>query len=79
MLKILFRVISLYKQEKEAMRKQRELDALKANPLNYGIIRDLINSARYGVTIEISLADGTKLGIKRDAEIPEKPLFGDAF
>lgn len=79
MLKIFFRVIAIYRQEKEAARKQKQLDALKAIPLNYGIIRDLINSARHGVVIDITLADGTKLGIKRDEQIPERPLFGEAF
>jgi len=79
MLNILIRVLAIYKREKEAAKKQKELDKLKALPLNYGIIRDLINSAQAGVTIDVNLADGTALSIKRDAQLPDRPLFGEAF
>lgn len=79
MLNILIRVLAIYKREKEAAKKQKELDKLKALPLNYGIIRDLINSAQAGVTIDVTLADGTALSIKRDAPLSDRPLFGEAF
>ena len=79
MLNILFRVLVIYKREKEAAKKQKELDKLKALPLNYGIIRDLINSAQAGVTIDVILADGTSLSIKRDVPLPDRALYGEAF
>lgn len=46
-------------------RKQKEVDKLEATNLNYGIIRDLINSAQNGVVIHVTTKDGVKLDIER--------------
>jgi hypothetical protein len=59
-------LLKAYKSLHEAERKQKELDAMASVPLNYGIIRDLINSAYNGVHIELTFKDGTTLVIKRD-------------
>lgn len=62
-------IINLIKAEK----KQAELDKLAANELNYGILRDLIKSASFGVKIEVTLRDGTKLIIDRDDPLKKLP------
>ncbi len=59
-------LLKAYKNLSEAEKKQKQLDKLSATPLNYGIIRDLINSAYNGIHIEVTLKDGTTLVIKRD-------------
>jgi hypothetical protein len=59
-------LLKAYKNLNEAEKKQKEFDKLSSIPLNYGIIRDLINSAINGVHIEVTLKDGTMLVIKRD-------------
>jgi len=59
-------LIKAYKNLNEAEKKQKQLDKLSSVPLNYGIIRDLINSAYNGVHIEVTFKDGTILNIKRD-------------
>jgi len=50
----------------KAEKKQAELDKLQAIELNYGIIRDLINSASHGVKIEVIMKDGNRFIIERD-------------
>ena len=59
-------LLTAYKQIKDAEKKQKQLDKLSATDLNYGIVRDLINSAYNGVVITVTLRDGTKLDIKRE-------------
>lgn len=59
-------LLTAYKQIKDAEKKQKQLDRLSATDLNYGIVRDLINSAYNGVVITVTLRDGTKLDIKRE-------------
>lgn len=59
-------LLKAYKQLNDAEKKQKEFDKLSAIPLNYGILKDLINSAYNGVHIEVKLVDGTTLVIKRD-------------
>lgn len=52
------------KADKEARRKKADFAALKASPLNYGIIQELVTAAwNYGRAVKISvrLADGTML------------------
>ena len=49
----------------DAEKKQRQVDRLEATPLNYGIIRDLINSAQNDVVIHVTTVDGTRLDIER--------------
>lgn len=58
-------LIRAYKAIEAEEVKQKQFDALQATPLNYAIIRDLINSASNGVDITVTLVDGTKLEIKR--------------
>lgn len=59
-------LLKAYKSLHDAETKQKELDKMAAVPINYGIIRDLINSAYNGVHIEVTFKDGTMLNIKRD-------------
>lgn len=59
-------LLKAYKNLNEAEKKQKALDKMASVPLNYGIIRDLINSAYNGVHIEVTFKDGTTLVIKRD-------------
>ena len=59
-------LLKAYKQIKEAQKKQKALDKMSAADINYAIIRDLINSAQYGVTITVSFRDGSRMDIKRD-------------
>ena len=61
-------LISSYRLMKKAEideRKQREFAALSATPLNYGILQDLVNSAAYGVVIDVTLKSGDRLQITR--------------
>lgn len=70
--KQLFTLYKRVKIEEQAERKQREFDALSALPINYGIIRDLINSAQNDVKITVTFPDGTKLDIKREDAFDRK-------
>lgn len=54
-------LIRAYKQIEAEEVKQKQFDELEANPLNYGIIRDLVNTARAGIVVTINLKDGTKI------------------
>ena len=66
-----------YKQFRLAIiadRKQREVDELSAHPLNYGILRDLINSAKAGVLIEVKTKDGVTLTIRPDEAFDKSNL-----
>lgn len=47
-------------------RKDMEFEQLTLSPLSFPIIKDLINSAANGVTIEATLKDNTKIVIKPD-------------
>ena len=53
------------KQITEKRKKDALLNTLVGQELNYTIIKDLINSARYDVIIDLTLKDGTNLKIKR--------------
>jgi hypothetical protein len=50
----------------ESVKKQIEFEKLSAEPMNYQIIQDLVNSARQGVRIEVTLKDGSKMVIKQE-------------
>jgi len=76
MIKTIFRI---YKQVADAQRKQKELDRLKAVPLNYGIIRELVNSAQHGVAIEVKLIDGSSFTIKQEVQALKMPQYGENF
>jgi hypothetical protein len=54
-------LIRAYKQIEAEEVKQKQFDELEANPLNYGIIRDLVNTARAGIVVTINLKDGAKI------------------
>ena len=73
-------LLQAYKVLADAERKQKQLDKMAAEPLNYGIIRDLINSATNGVLINVMLKDGTKLEIKRQDEFDKlQRTYTEAF
>ena len=57
-------LIKAYKTLADQEKKQKQLDKMAAEPLNYGIIRDLVNSATHAVVISVTFKDGTKLDIK---------------
>ena len=48
----------------DAEKKQKQVDKLEATTLNYGIIRDLINSAQNDVIIHVTTKDGVKLDLE---------------
>jgi len=61
-------LVQAYRLAKKAEieeRRQAEFAALQAIPLNYGILQDLVNSAAFGVVIDITLKDGTRIQINR--------------
>lgn len=66
-------LLGAYKALKDNEKKQKALDKMAAAPINYAIIRDLINSAYQGVSIEVTFKDGTHLDIKRDERFFAKP------
>lgn len=72
-------VLAIYMQVRDAERKQKALDKMKASPLNYGILRELINSAAHGVDIEVKLVDGTTLSIKPEVKQLKMPVYGENF
>jgi hypothetical protein len=72
-------LFKLYGQIREAEKKQKALDKLKASPLNYGILRELINSAAHGVDIEVKLVDGTTLTMKPEVKAMKLPMYGESF
>ena len=59
-------LLAAYKQLSDIEKKQKQVDKLEAEKLNYGIIRDLINSAENNVIINLTFKDGTKMEIKKD-------------
>lgn len=59
-------LISAYRQLCDIEKKQKQVDKLEAEKLNYGIIRDLINSAENNVVINLTFKDGTKMEIKKE-------------
>lgn len=73
-------LLSAYKHLADAERKQKELDNMSAEVINYGIIRDLINSATNGVIISVTFKDGTKLDIKREDHFDKlQKTYSEAF
>jgi len=50
----------------ESMKKQMAYEELVKEPLKYNILQDLVNAAVPGTVIEVTLADGSKLVIKRN-------------
>jgi len=73
-------LVKTYLQIAIAEKKQRELDAMSAEIINYGIIRDLVNSAAHGVVISVTFKDGTKLDIKRTDEFDKlQKSYTEAF
>lgn len=73
-------LLQAYKVLADAEKKQKQLDKMAAEPLNYGIIRDLINSAMNGVIINVTLKDGTKLEIKRQDQFDKlQKTYTEAF
>ena len=71
-------LLDAYKQLKEIEKKQKAVDKLSATELNYGIIKDLITSATYGVVIEVTFKDQTKMVIKREDQF-DKRVAADAM
>ena len=59
-------LIAAYRQIKTEERKQRDYAALVGTELNYIILKDLINSARWGVVVTVTLKDGTRMDIRPD-------------
>lgn len=59
-------ILATYRQIKDLKRKERQLAQLKATPLNYTILRDLLNSAQHGVVIHLTMTDGTRLDIRQE-------------
>ena len=55
-----------YKQIRDIRRKERQFAKLRAVPLNYPILKDLINSAQHGIVIHVTMSDNTKLDIRRE-------------
>jgi len=73
-------LVKAYLQVASAEKKQRELDAMCADPVNYAIIRDLVNSSYHGVVISVTFKDGTKLDIKRTDEFDKlQQKYTEAF
>jgi hypothetical protein len=73
-------LLQAYKHLHDAEMKQKALDKMSAAPINYGIIRDLMNSAYNGVTITVTFQDGTKLDIKRDDQLDRlQKKYQEAF
>lgn len=67
------------KQMRDKRRKDEEFRKLRAAPLNYMIIQDLVNAARHDVKIDVVLSDGSRFTISRvDAfdKLQEKPRDG---
>lgn len=62
---MLSELLQAYRSVRERRRKEREFNRLQATPLNYPILRDLINTAQHDVVVNVMLADGTKLEIRR--------------
>ena len=67
----IFRLIRAYKLLEAEEIKQKKFDELQAEPLNYGIIRDLINTAQAGISVTINLKDGNKIVIERKDKFDE--------
>lgn len=59
-------LLQAYKQIRSAEKKQKQLDKMSASDINYGIIRDLMNTAYNGITVTITFKDGSKMDIKRE-------------
>ena len=55
-----------YKQIRDIRRKERQFAKLRAVPMNYPILKDLINSAQHGIVIHVTMRDNTKLDIRRE-------------
>ncbi|MFA5377270.1 MAG: hypothetical protein WC455_16085 [Dehalococcoidia bacterium] len=62
--------ILAYRQAKAQIKARRVKDAqykqLCKTPLNYQIIRDLVNAAAHDVKIDVILPDGSRLTIQRE-------------
>lgn len=59
-------LLKAYKQVRDFQRKERQFARLRAVPLNYPILKDLINSAQHGIVIHVTMSDNTKLDIRRE-------------
>lgn len=79
MIKTIQVLLAIYHEIKVSEKKQKELDKLKASPLNYGILKELIDKAQHGVTIEVKLADGTVLSISPEVKPLKAPNYGENF
>ena len=53
-------------------KRQWDFEALQAKTLNYPIIQDLVNTAVAGVTVTVTLTDGTKMVIAPTAGQAER-------
>lgn len=62
----LMTLLKAYKQLAEAEKKQKALDKMSAADINYGIIKDLMNTAYNGIVVTITFRDGSKMDIKRE-------------
>lgn len=63
---ILRQLLAAYHALKKKERQQKQYDALVATPMNYTILKELINSARFDVRIDVTMKDGTRLEIRRE-------------
>lgn len=76
--------VQLYKkmlaQLKEEEAKEARYKAFITKPLNYEVIQDLVNAARYDTEVEITLQDQSKITITRkDVYDKHKTNYGDLF
>jgi hypothetical protein len=61
-------LFSAYRALREQERKQKDYNRLVGSDLSYTILRDLINSATFGVVVNVRLKDGTTLELRREDE-----------
>ena len=59
-------LLAAYRMIQEQDRKRRQYEALVGTPINYTIIKDLINTAMHEVVIHVTFKDGTQFDIRRE-------------
>lgn len=72
-------LLQAYKSIKEAERKQKELDKMASGNFTHTILKDLVNSAAYGVTIKLTFKDGTNMEIVRDEQYDKMKRYVEGF
>jgi hypothetical protein len=67
---------------REEKQRKKQFDALLITPMNYRILQDLVNSAKGGAEVTITLADGTKIEMRpertEERERANRYMRGDA-